>query len=183
MGTLTTPSTSPNDTLISDNKLGSTVSIGFIILGIVVSIILFPILPKSQRIHGILTGFSAFLMLAAFSPQLIENYMFKNKATDSMTPEFLIITALGVILKIPSFRKNLSRALSTKKDVEMNYIIIISIFMPLIAHIIWQWQCVAYNSNEGEALKRKQIFEISAPFFTILVILLFIWVITVKPTK
>jgi hypothetical protein len=179
----TSPAPASNDTLISDNKLGTTVSIGFIILGIIVSIVLFPILPKSQRIHGILTGFSAFLMLAAFSPQLIENYISKNKATDSMTPEFLIITALGVILKIPSFRKNLSMALSTKKDVEMNYIIIISIFMPLVAHIIWQWQCAAYNSNEGDALKRKQIFEISAPIFTVLIALLFIWVITVKPAK
>ena len=164
-------------------QITTIVSIGFIILGVIISIILFQVLPKSQRIHGILTEFSAFLMLAAFSPQLIENYIAKNKATDGITPEFLIITALGVILKLPSFRKNLSMALSANKDVEMNYILIISIFMPLIAHILWQWQCAKYNSDEGKALERKRIFEISAPFFTILVILLFIWVITVKPAK
>ena len=35
-------------------------------------------------------------------------------------PEFLIITALGVILKVPSFKRNLSRALEHKKDIELN---------------------------------------------------------------
>lgn len=172
-------STNKNNT--NTNKLTTIISAICLIIGCIVSIISYKILPKSQKVNGSMVLFSTFLMLSAFSPQLIQNYLYKNKATDHVVPEFLIITALGVILKIPSFKRNLSRALEHKKDIELNYILVISIFIPLIAHVIWQWQCAIYNSDASKLA--KDIFKVSAPIFTVMVIILFIWAITAKPIR
>ena len=157
------------------------VSFGFLILGALISLFTYIKLPKMEKVNGTLVIISLFLMLAAFSPQLVQNYFLREKATNIVVPEFLVITAFGVLLKIPSFRKNLGLALGRKIDVSLNYILVISIFVPLIAHIIWQWQCVFYNSPEAE--ENTRILRISAPTLTIITIIAFIWCITVGPIK
>ena len=108
-------------------------------VSIIIGLILYFYLPKEQKVTGFLTVLSIGIMLGAFIPQLTQNELLKGKATDPILAVFLILTALGVILRIPGLRQQLGVARSTNKALFIVLLITISNLIPLLAHNIWQW--------------------------------------------
>ena len=147
-------------------------------VSIIIGLILYFYLPKDQKVTGFLTVLSIGIMLGAFIPQLIQNELLKGKATDPILAVFLILTALGVILRIPGLRQQLGVARSTNKALFIVLLITISNLIPLLAHNIWQWQGAIFDTHK--AIIAKDILRISAPVTSIITISLIIWLFSVK---
>lgn len=147
-------------------------------VSIIIGLILYFYLPKEQKVTGFLTVLSIGIMLGAFIPQLTQNELLKGKATDPILAVFLILTALGVILRIPGLRQQLGVARSTNKALFIVLLITISNLIPLLAHNIWQWQGAIFDTHK--AIIAKEILQISAPVTSIITISLIIWLFSVK---
>ena len=147
-------------------------------ISIIIGLILYFYLPKEQKVTGFLTVLSIGIMLGAFIPQLMQNELLKGKATDPILAVFLILTSLGVILRIPGLRQQLSVARSTNKALFIVLLITISNLIPLLAHNIWQWQGAIFDTHK--AIIAKEILQISAPITSIISISLIIWLFSVK---
>lgn len=147
-------------------------------VSIIIGLILYFYLPKEQKVTGFLTVLSIGIMLGAFIPQLTQNELLKGKATDPILAVFLILTALGVILRIPGLRQQLGVARSTNKALFIVLLITISNLIPLLAHNIWQWQGAIFDTHK--AIIAKEILQISAPITSIISISLIIWLFSVK---
>lgn len=147
-------------------------------VSIIIGLILYFYLPKEQKVTGFLTVLSIGIMLGAFIPQLIQNELLKGKATDPILAVFLILTALGVILRIPALRQQLGVARSTNKALFIVLLITISNLIPLLAHNIWQWQGAIFDTHK--AIIAKDILQISAPITSIITLSLIIWLFSVK---
>ena len=147
-------------------------------MSVVIGSILYFYLPKEQKLTGFLTVLSIGIMLGAFIPQLTQNELLKGKATDPILAVFLILTALGVMLRIPGLRQQLGVARSTNKALFVVLLITISNLIPLLAHNIWQWQGAIFDTHK--AIIAKNILHISAPITSIVTISLIIWLFSVK---
>ena len=147
-------------------------------VSIIIGLILYFYLPKEQKVTGFLTVLSIGIMLGAFIPQLTQNELLKGKATDPILAVFLILTALGVILRIPGLRQQLGVARSTNKALFIVLLITISNLIPLLAHNIWQCQGAIFDTHK--AIIAKEILQISAPVTSIITISLIIWLFSVK---
>lgn len=147
-------------------------------ISIVIGLILYYYLPKEQKVTGFLTVLSIGIMLGAFIPQLTQNELLKGKATDPILAIFLILTSIGVLLRIPALRQQLGVARATNKALFVVILITISNLIPLLAHNIWQWQGAIFDTHN--AIIAKEILHISAPITSIVTISLIIWLFSVK---
>tara|TARA_A100001035_G_C27700671_1_gene462304 strand:+ start:382 stop:879 length:498 start_codon:yes stop_codon:yes gene_type:complete len=147
-------------------------------ISIVIGLILYFYLPKEQKISGFLTVLSIGIMLGAFIPQLTQNELLKGKATDPILAIFLILTSIGVLLRIPALRLQLGAARATNKALFVVVLITISNLIPLLAHNIWQWQGAIFDTHK--AIVAKEILHFSAPITSIVTISLIIWLFSVK---
>ena len=147
-------------------------------ISIIIGLILYYYLPKEQKITGFLTVLSIGIMLGAFIPQLTQNQLLKGKATDPILAIFLILTSIGVLLRIPALRQQLGAARATNKALFVVILITISNLIPLLAHNIWQWQGAIFDTHK--AIIAKNILHISAPITSIVTISLIIWLFSVK---
>lgn len=147
-------------------------------ISIIIGLILYYYLPKEQKITGFLTVLSIGIMLGAFIPQLTQNQLLKGKATDPILAIFLILTSIGVLLRIPALRQQLGAARATNKALFVVVLITISNLIPLLAHNIWQWQGAIFDTHK--AIIAKNILHISAPITSIVTISLIIWLFSVK---
>ena len=117
------------------------------------------------------------LLLAAFIPQLLQNYYLKSKATDSVVPIFLILASLGVLLRFPGLRNQLHQAKKSKKNIALAVLGVLSGILPAAAHTIWAWQCAWYDSEKAK--EEKDILIVAAPILSIMIVIITIWTITV----
>ena len=147
-------------------------------ISIIIGLILYYYLPKEQKITGFLTVLSIGIMLGPFIPQLTQNQLLKGKATDPILAIFLILTSIGVLLRIPALRQQLGAARATNKALFVVILITISNLIPLLAHNIWQWQGAIFDTHK--AIIAKDILHISAPITSIVTISLIIWLFSVK---
>ncbi len=147
-------------------------------VSIIIGLILYYYLPKEQKVTGFLTVLSIGIMLGAFIPQLTQNQLLKGKATDPILAIFLILTSIGVLLRIPALRQQLGAARATNKALFVVILITISNLIPLLAHNIWQWQGAIFDTHK--AIIAKNILHISAPITSIVTISLIIWLFSVK---
>jgi hypothetical protein len=155
--------------------------IGIVILTVIVSLLLYNYLPKEEKVTGSLAVVSMGITICAFLPQLMTNYLNKSHATNPVLAIFLIMAAIGVLLRIPALRQSLGIARGHKKGVFIALLISMVTLLPLIAHIIWQWQGAIYDTEE--AIIAKDILIYSAPISTIISFLITIWLFSVKPIK
>jgi hypothetical protein len=153
------------------------ISIFMFVISIILGSIFTYFAPKNQKITGFTTILSIGIMIAAFSPQLYLNFIQKSNATNHVLAIFLILCALGVLLRVPGLRQQLGNAFSTNKGKFLVILITISNLIPLCAHLIWQWQGAIYDTKV--AYIPKHILEISAPISTIIVILAVIWLFSI----
>tara|TARA_Y100000389_G_C17464406_1_gene524329 strand:+ start:2761 stop:3306 length:546 start_codon:yes stop_codon:yes gene_type:complete len=137
--------------------------------------------PKGEKLTGFMTILSIGLMLAAFFPQLYLNQIEKEHATDHVLAIFLILCALGVLLRIPGLRQQLQNSVISNQSFYLVLLITISNLIPLLAHITWQWQGAIFDSNK--ALIPKHILGISAPTTTIISVLAVIWLFSAAFAK
>ncbi len=147
-------------------------------ISIIIGLILYYYLPKEQKVTGFLTVLSIGIMLGAFIPQLTQNQLLKGKATDPILAIFLILTSIGVLLRIPALRQQLGAARANNKALFVVILITISNLIPLLAHNIWQWQGAIFDTHK--AIIAKNILHISAPITSIVTISLIIWLFSVK---
>ena len=147
-------------------------------VSIIIGLILYFYLPKEQKVTGFLTVLSIGIMLGAFIPQLTQNQLLKGKATDPILAIFLILTSIGVLLRIPALRQQLGAARATNKALFVVILITISNLIPLLAHNIWQWQGAIFDTHK--AIIAKDILQISAPITSIITLSLIIWLFSVK---
>ena len=94
-------------------------------VSIIIGLILYFYLPKEQKVTGFLTVLSIGIMLGAFIPQLTQNQLLKGKATDPILAIFLILTSIGVLLRIPALRQQLGVARATNKALFVVILIIV----------------------------------------------------------
>ncbi len=149
-----------------------------LVISLIIGAILYHYLPAKEKFAGFMTVLSIGIMTGAFIPQLTQNELLKDKATDPILAVFLILTALGVILRIPGLRQQLGVARSTNKALFIVLLITISNLIPLIAHNVWQWQGAIFDNHK--AIIAKEILQISAPITSTISIGLIIWLFSVK---
>ena len=169
-----------NDTQLKPNEILIPVSI-VIVLTIILAFFIYSYLPLDERRAGLLAIISIGITITAFMPQLIINYIKKQDATDNVLAIFLILAGVGVLLRLPAQRQALGYARGKKKGIYLNILISMVSLIPLIAHIVWQWQAAIYDSKN--ALIAKNILIVGAPLTTIISFALIIWLFTVKPIK
>jgi len=153
------------------------ISVFMFIFSIILGFIFAYFAPKDQKVTGFTTILSIGIMIAAFSPQLYLNSVQKSHATNHVLAIFLILCALGVLLRIPGLRQQLGNAFSTNKGTFLVILITISNLIPLCAHLVWQWQGAIFDSKE--AIIPKHILEISAPISTVIGVLAIAWLFSV----
>ena len=149
------------------------VLIGVVILTIVISLLMYNYLPKNERTSGSLAIVSMGITICAFLPQLMTNFLNKSRATDPVLAIFLISAAIGVILRVPALRQTLELARAHKKGIMIAVLISMVTLLPLLAHIIWQWQGAIYDTHRS--IIAKNILRYSAPITTGISILIVYW--------
>lgn len=150
-----------------------------IILTIICVLLIYNFLPLEERTAGIIAILSIGITMSAFTPQLLINYIKKSIATDNVLAVFLIMAAMGVLLRLPALRQALGYARGKNKGIFLNILLSIVSIIPLLAHIIWQWQGAIYDSKN--AIIAKNILIVAAPLSTIISVGLIIWLFSVKP--
>ena len=162
-----------------ENKVKNLIKIGsiFFISSLIFGFIFYIYAPKNQKKNGFLTILSIGIMLGAFIPQLLQNQNMKGEATDSVLAIFLILAALGVLLRIPGLRQQLYIIKKNKEGLLLVILITISNLIPLIAHCIWEWQGAIYDTHK--AIISKDILRITAPITTVIVIISIYWLFSV----
>lgn len=138
-------------------------------------------LSGSERIAAVVTILGIGITITAFLPQLVMNHMKKAEATDPVLAIFLIMAAVGVLLRLPALRHNLSNARATNRGILLITLICIATIIPLIAHNIWQWQAAVYD--DAKALIAKEILVISAPITTIVSVGAILWLFSAPSIK
>lgn len=164
---------SKNKTVKRLIKIGSI----FFISSIFFAFIFYIYAPNDQKRTGALTILSIGIMLGAFIPQLLQNQSLKGQATDPVLAIFLILTACGVLLRIPGLRQQLHIINKNKEGLLLVLLITFSNLVPLIAHTLWQWQGAIYDTHK--AIIAKDILKISAPITTIIVVISIYWLFSV----
>ena len=158
------------------------IPIGIVIIAsIILSFIVFNYLPAKQRNNGVTAIISIAVTICAFYPQLMINHIEKGNATDNVAAIFLIMAAVGVMLRLPAIRQIIGISRYNKTGTLLSLLIAVVSLIPLLAHIIWQWQAVIYDTDA--AFIAKEILKFSAPITTIVTIFLIFWVFTVPPIK
>ena len=163
------------------NKATIDVLIGVVIFTVVIALLMHRYLPKNERTAGTLAIISMGITICAFLPQLMTNFLNKSRATDPVLAIFLISAAIGVILRIPGLRQNLGLARGNNKGVFLALLISMVTLLPLIAHIIWQWQGAIYDTHKS--IIAKDILIYAAPTTTIVSIFIVYLLFSVKPIK
>lgn len=165
------------------NEIALIVKIGLtmFVIAIICGSIFAYFVPKAEKLTGFMTILSIGLMFAAFFPQLYLNQLQKENATDHVLAIFLILCALGVLLRVPGLRQQLKNAAVSNEAFYLVLLITISNLIPLLAHITWQWQGAIFDSHK--ALIPKHILEISAPTTTIIGILAIVWLFSAAFAK
>ena len=135
-------------------------------------------LSKSDRVPVALTILGMGLMCGAFFPQLTENAIMKSEATNNVLAVFLILTACGVLLRIPALRAQLGSSKTSKQGPILTYAITIASLIPLIAHNVWQWQGAIYDTHK--AIIAKDILIVSAPITSLVSLAAIVWLFSVK---
>ena len=153
------------------NKATIDILIGVVIFTVIVALLMHRYLPKDERMAGTLAIVSMGITICAFLPQLMTNFLNKSRATDPVLAIFLIMAAVGVLLRIPALRQSLGLARGQNKG----------ILLPLLAHIIWQWQGAIYDTHKS--IIAKDILIYAAPTTTIVSIFIAYWLFSVKPIK
>ena len=148
------------------------VLIGIVILTIIVALFMHSYLPKDERTAGTLAIVSMGITICAFLPQLM---------TDPVLAIFLISASIGVILRIPALRQSLGLARGNNKGVLLALLISMVTLLPLLAHIIWQWQGAIYDTHKS--IIAKDILIYAAPTTTMISIFIVYWLFNVKPIK
>ena len=143
-----------------------------VIFTLVFSTIIYFTLPNEDRFQAITAIMSIGITVIAFLPQIITNYLEKSKATDPILSVFLIMAAVGVLLRLPALRKNLSICRTSNKGTLLVILICIATLIPLFAHVTWQWQSAIYDKP---GILAKEILVYSAPISTIITIIVIIW--------
>lgn len=109
--------------------------------------------------------FSLFCEISAFFPQIVEN----NKevgVTNNIQPSFLGFACFAILLKIPGECSILREAIeysqnrddnNKKTRLSVNLVLAqtCGYFIPILFYIIWQFQVVVHNSDEGIYKRRK----------------------------
>ena len=172
---------------VDTEKKDKTISPSVFIIPILVIIILtiisiffiYNFLPLEEKKAGCIAVLSIGITAAAFVPQLLINHIKKSIATDNVLAVFLIMAAVGVILRLPALRQALGYARGKNKGIYLNLLLCSVSLIPLLAHIIWQWQGAIYD--DSKAIIAKHILLVAAPLSTIITILLIFWLFSVKP--
>ena len=73
-----------------------------VIFTLVFSTIIYFTLPNEDRFQAITAIMGIGITVIAFLPQIITNYLEKSKATDPILSVFLIMAAVGVLLRLPA---------------------------------------------------------------------------------
>ena len=120
------------------NKSTIDILIGVVISTVVVALLMHRYLPKDERTAGTLAIVSMGITICAFLPQLMTNFLNKSRATDPVLAIFLIMAAVGVLLRIPALRQSLGLARGQNKGILLALLISMVTLLPLLAHIIWQ---------------------------------------------
>lgn len=138
-------------------------------------------LSGSERMPAVVAILGIGITVTAFLPQLVMNYMKQAEATDSVLAIFLIMASVGVLLRIPALRRNLSNARATNKGILLMTLLSIATIIPLLAHNVWQWQAAIYDDEN--ALIAKEILVISAPITTIISVGAILWLFSAPSIK
>ena len=155
--------------------------VGIVILTVIVALFMHSYLPKDERTAGTLAIVSMGITICAFLPQLMTNFLNKSRATDPVLAIFLISASIGVILRIPALRQSLGLARGRNKGVLLALLISMVTLLPLLAHIIWQWQGAIYDTHKS--IIAKDILIYAAPTTTMISIFIVYWLFNVKPIK
>ena len=163
------------------NTATINILIGVVIFTIIVALLMHRYLPKDERTAGTLAIISMGITICAFLPQLMTNFLNKSRATDPVLAIFLISAAIGVLLRIPALRQSLGLARGQNKGILLALLISMVTLLPLLAHIIWQWQGAIYDTHKS--IIAKDILIYAAPTTTIVSIFIVYWLFSVKPIK
>ena len=157
-------------------------SLGFsIALAIIGCIFAYFLLPAKEVSAGIVMIFGMGLTVAAFLPQLVQNFLLGSEATDPILAIFLLLATAGVLFRIPGLRQQLGNARYVNKGIYLMILLSIASLIPLFAHLIWQWQGAIFDSHKS--IIAKDILLVTAPLSTLIAFLLIVWLFLVKPTK
>ena len=153
----------------------STISI---IISLIIGYVVYKSVPQDQKKQCFMGILGTGILIGAFLPQLIQNNNLKSKATDSVIAVFLILTSVGVLLRFPALKTQLDHARLSNNNLYIQILMCIGACVPLIAHIIWAWQCAIFDSEK--ALHEKKILQIAAPILSVITIIGIIWMFAYK---
>ena len=118
------------------NKATIDILIGVVIFTVIVALLMHRYLPKDERTAGTLAIVSMGITICAFLPQLMTNFLNKSRATDPVLAIFLIMAAVGVLLRIPALRQSLGLARGQNKGILLALLISIWIYFSGPVHRI-----------------------------------------------